>query len=443
MEKVSSKDFAQKNTKSFSLVAYIMCITNPTLILLFLTGLQPDYGEASKNVGILVNIIDFLFFVSVAIMTRLNPEGFNRLVTPIAYFGCLLVFTNTSIHMASTNGGENLLLIAIEIVGFSVLLHDYPKRLIPFFLAITSLSGFILYQGGYSLPTVAQPMVALVAIASIISFFRYRVDIQNITNMRQNLALEKAYQKINRAKLKMEEHQMELVQQARSESVIHLARGVAHEVNNPLAIISGSAEVLISKFESGHGTKEDLIHNCNRIQSQVERIASIAKSLRILSGDHLYSEFHQLSIEEQVNALTTISKEIVAQHNINFLVEGFSPELIEGIYPVGVLQVLEALVKNAVDAVKKQEQPWIKLEIHVSDSLSFLVSDSGAGIPEEIQHTIFDPFFSTKSIGYGKGIGLTESRAIAKSMNGELRYDKHAEYTSFLLVLPLVAKSIA
>jgi len=107
---------------------------------------------------------------------------------------------------------------------------------------------------------------------------------------------------------------------------------------------------------------------------------------------------------------------------------------------IQISQILLNLIVNSVDAVKKLDQRWIKLFVFTEDEkVVFLLSDSGAGISEEVIANIFKPFYTTKEIGAGTGLGMSVSKQIAMAHSGNLSYQEINGNTGFRLELPLVA----
>jgi len=101
-------------------------------------------------------------------------------------------------------------------------------------------------------------------------------------------------------------------------------------------------------------------------------------------------------------------------------------------------QVMMNLVSNSFDALKGTPDSWIRLEATVKgEFVEIAVSDSGPGIPAEIQAKLMTPFFTTKGAGNGTGLGLSISRRIAIDHGGEFLYDSKSPNTRFILRLPM------
>ena len=103
-----------------------------------------------------------------------------------------------------------------------------------------------------------------------------------------------------------------------------------------------------------------------------------------------------------------------------------------------IVQVLLNLLNNAYDAISESSEKWIKVELKKEPkSIAIWVTDSGGGIPTEVQKKIMQPFFTTKEVGKGTGLGLSISRGIIESHHGQLILDTSSANTCFIIKLPI------
>jgi len=104
---------------------------------------------------------------------------------------------------------------------------------------------------------------------------------------------------------------------------------------------------------------------------------------------------------------------------------------------VEISQVVLNLLSNASDAIETLSDKWIKLSVFSrQDFVEIHITDSGDGIRPEIRKKIFQPFFTTKAIGRGTGMGLSISSGIIQKHRGELQIDSQNPNTCFIIRLP-------
>lgn len=208
-----------------------------------------------------------------------------------------------------------------------------------------------------------------------------------------------------------------------------LSAGIAHEINNPLAIISASAQSIAK-----HSTDSaKVVSKVESIQKSCTRISKIVDGLRKFSRKDAGNEMSDKSffaIAEEVLALTLHKANAL---KVPVLLDCKSKALIR-CDEVRIEQVFVNLVSNALHAVKELSQKWVKLVVEDDDAKGELVVqviDSGNGIPPEIQKKIFEPFFTTKPVGEGTGLGLSITRGILEEHHATLSIRNDLPNTCF------------
>ncbi len=209
---------------------------------------------------------------------------------------------------------------------------------------------------------------------------------------------------------------------------------IAHEINNPLTIVLGKVHSLkrLQLEQISEKAKNDL----DAIEKSSKRINALVVGMKNLVRS---SESDLLSVENFEPYLETVqflAKNKAEAKKIDFEIIKETDDLTCYCRPSQVEQVLINLISNAMDAIENQKEKWVKLIIRREDeSLIFEVTDSGNGIPQELEAKIWNPFFTTKEIGKGTGLGLSISLTIAKENQGSLIYMKKNNHTSFELKL--------
>jgi C4-dicarboxylate-specific signal transduction histidine kinase len=233
------------------------------------------------------------------------------------------------------------------------------------------------------------------------------------------------------------EQQKLIAHSSKMRALGEMASGVAHEINNPLAIIRTKAEILRELAQEGESTPELIGDTAERIEATVDRISKIINGLRTFARDSRDDPFSNSSLKTVIEETVEFCQERFKNHAITLIVPEISDNLVIECRPTQISQVLLNLLNNAHDAVFESTEKWVKLEVvSRKDAVDIVVTDSGHGIPAEIQDKIMQPFFTTKQIGEGTGLGLSISKGLVDSHHGQLRLDPKAKNTRFVVTLP-------
>jgi PAS domain S-box-containing protein len=237
--------------------------------------------------------------------------------------------------------------------------------------------------------------------------------------------------------LQQERHK--LIQASKMSTLGEMAAGVAHEINNPLSIISGNLEILASKNKFDNPSNEKI----NSIKKNIERISKIVNGLKKFSRSSQTTVTSICSINHIINECTNLVRSKLEKHEIQLELD-----LLENLYincnELEIEQVLINLLVNAVDAIKDLEsEKWLKVcSKKIGNSIKIQIVDSGKEIDLSISDKIFQPFFTTKSVGEGTGLGLSITKGIIESHNGTITLTKLNENTCFEITLPAAEQEL-
>jgi signal transduction histidine kinase len=239
--------------------------------------------------------------------------------------------------------------------------------------------------------------------------------------------------------LQEQRHRSDLAIASRLSAVGEMSAGIAHEINNPLAVISGRATLLKKKVGQlegiGVADKETLLQGIENIGVMGERISKIVRGLKTFSRNESDMLIESVAVKDIVDDILGFSSERIKFLGIDLRLN-FSAQDRVLANRVALSQVVLNLMNNSIDAISSQKDSWIEISTRTNEgSLEILVTDSGTGIPKEIQDRLMEPFFTTKAVGKGTGLGLSVSRGLVQGMNGSLTLDKSSANTRFVVSL--------
>lgn len=223
-------------------------------------------------------------------------------------------------------------------------------------------------------------------------------------------------------------------QSAKLASLGEMAAGIAHEINNPLAIVTMHANLLINEPLPNKSSDRVL-----KIIKSTERIGKIVNGLRKFSRSSARSKKANHRLAEVVNeavALTQFrAKRIDAKVDLEI-----DPEVEVICNEIEIEQVVVNLLNNALDAISDHEDRWTKVRVYKEGKEAYLVvQDSGPPMPESVRSKLFEPFFTTKVVGEGTGLGLSIVKGILDEHGAKIFVDPTEPNTTFKVRFPIAA----
>ena len=231
--------------------------------------------------------------------------------------------------------------------------------------------------------------------------------------------------------------QAKAVQASKLAVLGELAAGVAHEINNPLMILTSVAFVVQKHIEQNK--YDQLPEKLDKIQSTITRISRIVNGLRTYARDGENDPMMPVNIADVILESLELCVESIRYQNIEITFDNqMSIPPVVNCRDTQISQVILNLISNAKDAVLPLQEKWIKVILKQVENKAVLqVIDSGSGISLDIREQIFQPFFTTKDVGNGTGLGLSISTEIIKMHYGRLFIDHTVPNTCFTIELPL------
>lgn len=246
----------------------------------------------------------------------------------------------------------------------------------------------------------------------------------------QDLKTREIENNINLAKL---EHSSKMA------ALGEMSSGLAHEINNPLAIISGRIQVLKKQATTSNLDMESFSKSVDVIEKTTFRIAKIVKGLKTFARDADNDDFSQGRMSDLIDDTLSFCEARFKNHGV---VLKYDAEAIKG-YLIEcrltqLSQVLLNALNNSYDAISILEEKWIELSIlKENQKYIFRITDSGRGIPVEVRNKLMQPFFTTKEVGKGTGLGLSLSKSIVDAHSGRIYFNfDHPTNTQLVIEIP-------
>ena len=238
----------------------------------------------------------------------------------------------------------------------------------------------------------------------------------------------------NRMARELEAREEQIVHSRKIASLGTLVSGIAHELNNPINNIVLTVDALVGRRKISEERRSVLLHDILR---QALRASEIVKNLLEFSRA-------ETSVYKELN-LTELLRDTIQIAENHIIISGvrLHDEIAEDLPKIngsrqGLEQVFLNLITNAVHAMPQGGDLTIRASLEDANKIKIQVQDTGTGISDENLPHIFDPFFSTKDVGRGTGLGLSVSYGVVKKHGGQIQVkSKVGKGTTFTIILPV------
>src|SRR5438128_1583918 len=261
--------------------------------------------------------------------------------------------------------------------------------------------------------------------------FEALLRIKNLLETRQlHVALEQQNRSLEETVRQRTER---LMQSEKVAAMGSLLAGVAHELNNPLTVLSGQAQLLEGTADAG------LARRAGQIRRAADRCVRIVRNFLSLARQHPPERMETSLTQVARGALELLAYELRTD-DVELVLE--LPDNLPVLWadPHQLHQVLVNIIANAHHAMRRQPGPK-RITIrarHAGGRVRVEIADTGRGIPPEILSRIFEPFFTTKPAGEGTGLGLSLCRSIVEEHGGTITVESvPGQGATFVIELPL------
>lgn len=222
-----------------------------------------------------------------------------------------------------------------------------------------------------------------------------------------------------------------LYQAAKLITLGEMAGGIAHEINNPLAIISGFSKMLTKETDMN---KKILI--LDKINNASERISKVITCLKDFSRSSTINKRSNIPLVNILEDILLIKNSLIKKNKINITNE-IDKEITLNIDEIAIKQLILNLLQNAIDATENVKDSQVTIATNqIKNQIQIIISDNGNGVSPENIEKIFNPFFTTRQMTTRMGLGLSIAKGIALDHKGKIEYKRINSITQFILYLP-------
>jgi C4-dicarboxylate-specific signal transduction histidine kinase len=301
-------------------------------------------------------------------------------------------------------------------------------------IAAGNLSHTVEVRGNDELAGLARSFNSMV-----IDLRRYREEVEDYSRTLEEKVGERTAD-LEEANKTLRDTQAQLIQASKMAAMGQFGAGVAHELNQPLAGISGYTDLLLLKIDPNSSE----YRYAKKIEDQCGRMTKIVSNLRTFARQSKF-EYSPTDVNQPIDDALMLLGEQLRSHNIKL-----RRELPSGLPTVladanQLEQVFLNLISNAKDAMEAKGGGTLTLISRASETANFvevLVADTGTGMDGTTMADIFNPFFTTKDVGKGTGLGLSISLGIIEDHSGKIEvHSVTGEGTVFRICLPALDES--
>lgn len=352
-------------------------------------------------------------------------------VRVISTLSTTLVLAFVAGVLGERTGAENLL---IAVIGVATAFFSDQERKWIVVTIVTCVASLILFKFGFpdlaSLPDSQQ-------VYHLISRERFYYICETIAAATLSVVFLNLRFQQDAAVFELEERKAKMQHTSQLAALGEMAGGIAHEINNPLAVIQGKLTLIKLQVESESPSKKKILENVTGARETVKRISQIVTGMKTIARDGTHDPYAKINLSTVIENTLQLCEERFRYHGVTLDLEKLDKNIEVEAQEVSIGQVFLNLLNNAFDSIQTQENKWIKISSHFfKNKIEIKIIDSGAGIKPADREKIFRPFFTTKETGKGTGLGLSISKGILESHGGDLIYDFRQSNTTFVVSLP-------
>ncbi len=264
-----------------------------------------------------------------------------------------------------------------------------------------------------------------------------------LVNIEKRKNAEEALVKINesledqveRRTQALKDAQEELVRQSKIAALGKMAATIVHELSQPLSAMNSS--IAATQFKVEKDDWQGALQSISRLSPLGDKMNNVIKLLKFFSYPDDQKLQHQ-ELAPLIQQSVALYQDRLKEKKISINIESLEPSVYVRVNPLKLDLVLVNIIQNAIDAMKSSDhhaEIRISLEIREGNAL-IIIADQGDGINSRVMGQLFDPYFTTKEIGKGLGLGLSICHEIIQEYQGNIIAENTDEGAHFLITLP-------
>lgn len=364
------------------------------------------------------------------------------------------LYTFVPVEADSSEGGHRGIEVSAPDVAANDRLRSSLVSSLLALLGVATLSGAVIVIGGVRM--VAKPLNRLIEKVHRVGNgdFSNPVEVTSRDELgRLGVALNDMCEQLADQRQRIESEtasRIATVEQLRHAERLNMvgrmAAGIAHEIGTPLNVVTGRAELIASGSLSPEANRE----SAQAIQSEAQRISKIIRDLLDFARQATPNRSRQ-NLCELVESTVALVRPLIAKSDCELNLSTPDGPCIANVDPAQIQQVLTNLIVNAAQSTPGHGEIDVALSESVvaekpdetpSPHLRITVKDNGVGIAEDQKEKIFEPFYTTKDVGEGTGLGLSLSHGIVQEHEGWIELNSElGKGSEFVIYLPVDAAS--
>ena len=234
----------------------------------------------------------------------------------------------------------------------------------------------------------------------------------------------------------LKDTQIELIQKNKAAALGNMAATIVHELSQPLAAINSSVAAIQSKAKRGNW--EGANESVSRLMPLSSKMNHVIKLLKYFSYEDS-TMVESVTLSSLVTQSVEVLRDQINEKNISIHIDDQYQDVSVLVSPIKIDLAISNLLKNAIDAVEAVNEPVMNIHTELKkDMIRLCIEDNGGGVDKQIMGQLFNPYFTTKEVGKGMGLGLSITYEVVQQHEGKISTVNTKKGARFSIDLPIL-----